>query len=381
MRKFSSSLVLLAVLFVVSACVSKVSTPDPKPAEATPVPAIVSTSTPEFIPNVMPTQNLSDIPSQKAIDYLSAQLGIPTEKIRVISIDQVQWINACLGFQSPEEVCAEALTDGILVVLAAGEKEYELHMVLDGSSIRMKNTPTKDLPPEVERARQMLAKDLNLDQDEITLISFTEKNWPDACMGRSEPEMMCAQVITPGFEITFEVYGKQIIYAASSRNKAAFLVSNPFFHSGMRDVMIVLDLKTPNCQSALFSDTEVTAGDCGSDLVSYPYTDRDYWHQINWLAARYAPFEYQTEESSLRFASRGAQIASASEQRSIFEWAKIALMTSIQQVSGPDAGSGGCNPSDRRDCRNLQADNLASGWMGVPSGLYSNGTDIPTVSL
>lgn len=41
--------------------------------------------------------------------------------------------------------------------------------------------------------------DQPVDQADVEIISVKEKEWPDACLGVSQPEMVCAQVITPGY--------------------------------------------------------------------------------------------------------------------------------------------------------------------------------------
>ena len=338
MRKLFMAQSLLALSLVSTACIQT--------GQITAIPTISSAPT-----KMQEVQTATDLPSTPtpepndqtpavlaAVDYLSGQLGVSAELISVGFVEPVEWINSCLGFPAPEEACAEMITAGYRVSLSANGKDYDLHTNSDGSTVRMKALPSKETPVEVLKASQLLATKLQVEQGEVTLVSYVEHTWPDACMGRMEPGLMCAQVITTGYEITFDVYGKYVICTISSRNHSFQITTNPFAQTGMKDVLIVLDQKTPDCISAMFSDSEVTTGACGGKLISYSYLDPDYWYQLNWLAARYAPFESQIEDYSVRFSSRGAQIASPAEQRSILELAKIALMTSQQKISGPDAG-------------------------------------------
>ena len=64
----------------------------------------------------------------------------------------------------------------------------------------------------VAAARADLAQQLNVDPDTIVVVSNEQVDWPDACMGIQTPDVMCAQVITPGYKIILEVDGKQYEY-------------------------------------------------------------------------------------------------------------------------------------------------------------------------
>jgi hypothetical protein len=44
--------------------------------------------------------------------------------------------------------------------------------------------------------------------DQIEVLSYEETEWPDACLGLSEPGEMCAQVVTPGYEVILESDGE-----------------------------------------------------------------------------------------------------------------------------------------------------------------------------
>lgn len=62
--------------------------------------------------------------------------------------------------------------------------------------------------PEEERAvvaaRRALAQQMGVPANELRLISMADAEWPDASLGCPEPGRMYAQVITPGYRVTFE---------------------------------------------------------------------------------------------------------------------------------------------------------------------------------
>lgn len=67
----------------------------------------------------------------------------------------------------------------------------------------------------VELARGDLASRLHVPVDQVELVSLTPINWPDACLGVRSPGFVCAQVVTPGFVLSFRVNGKTYIYNTS----------------------------------------------------------------------------------------------------------------------------------------------------------------------
>jgi hypothetical protein len=48
--------------------------------------------------------------------------------------------------------------------------------------------------------------------DEITVVSVTPQQWPDACLGAPEGGEACAQVITPGFIVVLDLEGAHYTY-------------------------------------------------------------------------------------------------------------------------------------------------------------------------
>jgi hypothetical protein len=57
-----------------------------------------------------------------------------------------------------------------------------------------------------------LAKNLGLDAGEIKVISSEAVEWPDACLGVTQEDIACAQVVSPGYKIILQANGKQVEY-------------------------------------------------------------------------------------------------------------------------------------------------------------------------
>lgn len=366
MKNWVKSL-LLAILFL-SGCVAA-----PVPAAAsTPLPTVEPTQTaaPSVeAPTGQPTEPSSNpSPSsdmaEKVVAAVEILLKMPAGSLRLSSIEPVQWVNGCLGLPAADEACTEMVVDGYKLYLATPDYLAEVHTDLNGTNIRVAGLIPDNTPEAVRSALRDLALRLQLGANQTpAILSYKHQDWPDACLGVAAEGVMCAQVITPGYEATFVVNGRSYTYHTDETGSHVILTQDGSADTGPRNVLIVLDTTSPGCTTAMFSDEEVSMGQCGGEITSKPLVNPSLADQINWYADMYAPFELSMDSVRLRFDGRGGQIASAAEQRSILEWA---ILTSKQVAAGmysPDAGlvavidqTGGIAGICRRVTLNL------SGW-------------------
>ena len=77
------------------------------------------------------------------------------------------------------------------------------------------------MPPEAEAAVQAAVDDLRTrtgSPEEIEIRLVEQVDWSDSSLGCSEPDMMYAQVITPGYRVILAVGDEEYVYhTASSR--------------------------------------------------------------------------------------------------------------------------------------------------------------------
>ena len=59
-----------------------------------------------------------------------------------------------------------------------------------------------------QSAQQVAAEALNVAPESVTVLEMEEVDWPDASLGCPQPDMMYAQVITPGYKATVEIEGE-----------------------------------------------------------------------------------------------------------------------------------------------------------------------------
>lgn len=71
----------------------------------------------------------------------------------------------------------------------------------------------------VNLAREDLAKYLDVSFDRVELVSIGAVKWPDASLGCPLPNMMYAQVITPGYRVILRVGGIEYDYHTDMQGK------------------------------------------------------------------------------------------------------------------------------------------------------------------
>jgi len=82
----------------------------------------------------------------------------------------------------------------------------------------------KNAPDAAVNAAADLAQRLKIDINTIKLVGTQEIDWPDACLGIQQPDVMCAQVITSGYKVILEANGKQYEYHTNNSGSAVRLV-------------------------------------------------------------------------------------------------------------------------------------------------------------
>ena len=76
----------------------------------------------------------------------AAELGVQLEDVRIVSAEQVEWSDACLGVPDPLELCAQAITPGYRVVLEANGQQIIYHTDETGQKMRRERQPGAETP-------------------------------------------------------------------------------------------------------------------------------------------------------------------------------------------------------------------------------------------
>jgi hypothetical protein len=62
-----------------------------------------------------------------------------------------------------------------------------------------------------------IAADLGVSPESVQVITIESRDWPDSSLGCPQPDMLYAQVITPGYFVLVEVSGERIEYHTDER--------------------------------------------------------------------------------------------------------------------------------------------------------------------
>ncbi len=76
-------------------------------------------------------------PAERARQMWAEQSERNVDAIEIVSVEEREWSDSCLGLGGPAESCLQVIVPGYLVVLRAGEAEATFHTDLTGDVIRM----------------------------------------------------------------------------------------------------------------------------------------------------------------------------------------------------------------------------------------------------
>ncbi len=101
---------------------------------STPLPSPVSTSTELPAEITPPIQTLPG--AVEAVQQVMAKrLGIDSQEVEILLYENVDWPDACLGVQNPEQICAQVITPGYRILIQEKDQIYEFHTNLSGDQI------------------------------------------------------------------------------------------------------------------------------------------------------------------------------------------------------------------------------------------------------
>ena len=125
--------ILLVLLLISAAC-----TPAPLVPPETPVPTATMTPEPGPPDEITPTLPASEVPEEilrLAYDDLAIRLNVKWAEISLVSGEQVDFPDGCLGVHTPGVGCTDVITPGYRIQLQAGGSVYTYVTDLKGSAV------------------------------------------------------------------------------------------------------------------------------------------------------------------------------------------------------------------------------------------------------
>lgn len=132
---FAASLLMLAACAAPSSVDQPTSRPPTSPATPTTQPTSQAQPAPETPQSVLDPQ--ADQAAAAVVATLAAQFGVDASAVSVVSVVPMQWPDSCLGLPRGDEMCAQAITPGYLVVVEVNGQQVEAHTNQDGTVVRL----------------------------------------------------------------------------------------------------------------------------------------------------------------------------------------------------------------------------------------------------
>lgn len=107
----------------------------------------------------------------------------------------------------------------LIVVAVAGALSYypiNLNKAASPSPTPSTNTQAPTGKPanltEEAAIKYYAAKQYNISEDQLVVVSSEKKVWDDTCLGTPFDEKSCKKGATSGYEMTFKINGKNVTY-------------------------------------------------------------------------------------------------------------------------------------------------------------------------
>lgn len=154
--------------------------------------------------------NAADTITAAASAFLANELGVAAEDIEVVSAEQTEFSDSCLGLGGPAESCLQAITPGWLVMLNVAGQEYELHTDETGQQVRLAvEAEAGDGADTISAAvQEFLSAELGVALGDVQVVSAAPAEFTDSCLGLGGPAEICLQAITPGWLVMADVAGQ-----------------------------------------------------------------------------------------------------------------------------------------------------------------------------
>ncbi len=259
---------------------------------------------------------------------LAKALALQEYQVTVVSVEDVEWPDGCLGVVRIDALCAQGVVPGYRVIAEANGLLYEYHTNADGSALTLAPVAA-EAPSPAQAAIAALMDALGLPADQISVVSLAPVEWPDACLGVSVPGMGCAAVITPGFNVVLEANEGQLYEYHTNQDgtsvQPASLALTWHREGGIAGF----------CDDLLvYRSGEVVAYQCGTEAVAQgtlaatlPEAEAA---QFNAWLARYGPVSVVQDDGAvadsmlvtMNLTGIGTEQASEAEQAAMVEWAQ-----------------------------------------------------------
>ncbi|MCC6602997.1 MAG: hypothetical protein IT327_07295 [Anaerolineae bacterium] len=130
---------------------------------------------------------------EAARDALAGELGVDLSTIELVSFEQQEWSDSCLGLGGPAEICAAVITPGWRVMLMVEGEAYEVRTDFNGEQVRIADEsagePAGEIPgPELDGAAVFFQRSGGFTGELLTVRIYTDGTIERA-MGEPSPDL------------------------------------------------------------------------------------------------------------------------------------------------------------------------------------------------
>jgi hypothetical protein len=150
---------------------------------------------------------------------LARRVNIPARKLRITDSKRILWNNACLGLPNVNEICRQGEpVPGWQVGVTDGQRTWTYHTDNMGGNLRLSpaqaiaKTEVKLPKPVADAVAQAAAPLLKVSANQVELLSFEQKTWPDGCLGLASNTEFCTTVLTPGWLVVVGANQQRLTY-------------------------------------------------------------------------------------------------------------------------------------------------------------------------
>lgn len=258
---------------------------------------------------------------------IADQLDVEVHLIKIHQFDSAKWPDGCLGFPEANEVCTEAIITGYKGTVQMSNQEFVFHSNGDGSVVKL-------IPMAAMRALKLLAENEKAATEKIQISNIEAVDWPDTCLGIQNPDQLCAQVVTPGYQVNLQFNGKDYIFHTDLNGDLIY-----DSHANNQEVILTWVHEVDgNCLKVRFSESGIEWGNCDSDQQTIPFSNNSHYDEFLRFSKLYAPFTTKTQTGTIEFSGSGTVTTSDAQHRMLAEWSQFTFKElrepGIKQNSG-----------------------------------------------
>jgi hypothetical protein len=170
------------------------------------------------------------------------------------------------------------------------------------------------------------------------LTQARETEWPDSCFGAGYPYESCAQTVTPGWELSFEIAGETYTFRTDPQAHRFRLMVAPPYDIGETIISWTGEngAEVGTCLTADIGVLATAFGDCGGQRIIGHFANQANRELLNLHVERFATFRAKTAAGTIIFTGKGTEKPTPADERAV---AELAQLITLEARGGQPAGS------------------------------------------